>query len=149
MNESCCLFLTYVAGSSRRQPEGTEHLWRKRGTELWPPPPPHLFFLHPPLLPTHLTKHNTPPLLLPPPNSPFPPPSPSLGPNPTKPLRSADTEEHVGRRQRVRRARGQHDASVGPRAPGAWPLHEPSFPVYPPTSIKLLSGSSPTRGVKQ
>ena len=148
MNESCCLFLTYVAGSSRRQPEGTEHLWRKRGTELWPPPP-HLFFLHPPLLPTHLTKHNTPPLLLPPPNSPFPPPSPSLGPNPTKPLRSADTEEHVGRRQRVRRARGQHDASVGPRAPGAWPLHEPSFPVYPPTSIKLLSGSSPTRGVKQ
>lgn len=126
---SCCLFLTYVAGSSGGQPEGREHLWRKRGTELWPPPhpPPPPLFYHPP--PTHLRGNNS---TTPPPPPPLlTPPSPSLGPNPTKPLRSADTEEHVGRRQRVRRARGQRDASMGPRAPGAWPLHEPSFPVYP------------------
>ena len=121
----------------------------KEGQNFGLHPPPTFSFYTPPSSRPISQSTTPPPSSSPPQILLSPPPSPSLGPNPTKPLRSADTEEHVGRRQRVRRARGQHDASVGPRAPGAWPLHEPSFPVYPPTSIKLLSGSSPTRGVKQ
>lgn len=143
---SCCLFLTYVAGSSGGQPEGREHLWRKRGTELWPPPhpPPPPLFYHPP--PTHLRGNNS--TTPPPPLLSLPPHHPLWGQTPQS--RSAAQTQ----RNTLGEGRGSEGLGVsamppwGRGHPGLGLSMNPPFPFTPnfnQVAFRILSG----RGVEQ